>query len=220
MTSKNNNNSGSNVVPTRWNHVFAKNFTKRFKELDLKQKKLAEAMGVNESSIRNWKKGALPKGDYLMALGKHLKCSLDWLLNDEGPEPGPPGQKPDQKKPCPIYKVEELADRRLRVAAPDQEFDKHGGWKPRPEMKTDINRMLGFTYQILSSESIYSNALATNINAFYGALVAEKDLKDTKNALKIQVDEIESLKKICVDLYEKIAVLEKKADNDERLKNS
>jgi len=190
MTSKNNNNSGSNVVPTRWNQIFAKNFTKRFKELGLKQKKLAAEMGINESSIRNWKKGAIPKGDYLIILAKHLKCSLDWLLNDEGPEPGAPGQKTDHDKPPPIYKVEDRPD---RVAAPDKEYDPHGGWKPRPEMKTDINRMLGFTYQILSSESIYSNALAANINAFYVALTGEQKLDKALEMIQDLGNRLEAL---------------------------
>jgi len=211
MKSKNTDNFGSNVVPTRWNRKFGERLAVRRKKFGWYQPDLARKTGISIRAIQNYEKGKIPIGRYLNLLADKLGCTVGWLLNDEGSEPDLPVGD-EVPKTTPIYnKVEELADRAHHVADVDQEFDKHGGWKVRPEMKTDINRMLGFTYQILSSESIYSNALAANINAFYAALTVEKDLKNTKNTLKIQSDEIESLKK-------RVVALEKKKDGDDMLR--
>jgi transcriptional regulator with XRE-family HTH domain len=181
------------------------------KNKGLYQEDLIKKLGLKISTIQSHEYGQWPNRKNLQKYIDFYGCDEVWLKTGHGvPYP----DKNESAETAPIYnKVKEFEGRVLHVATPDQEYEPHGGWKPRPEMKTDINRMLGFTYQILSSESIYSNALGANINAFYGALVAEKDLKDTKNTLKIQADEIESLK-------DRVIALEKKADVDEKLKKS
>ena len=55
---------------------------KRFrKELGLKQKELADKLGVGQSAVAMWEsQKALPRTDKLPVLAKVLKCSVSALL--------------------------------------------------------------------------------------------------------------------------------------------
>lgn len=205
-----NNNESSNVVPTRWNHESAKNFAKRLSdrrnELNLEQQDLADESKVKLRTIQNYESGkGSPSVKFIILLAGALHCDVGWLLTGEGPEPGPPGQKTAQSKPTSIYKVEDHPD---RMAAPEREYDPHGGWKPRHEMQSEDYNIIGKVYDIIRSKSIYSAALKTNINAFHAAMISEKRHEETKNNL----DNILNL------LQNKDNIIEELKNNIEELK--
>lgn len=209
---KKENNKSSSVVPTRWNRKFGERLAVRRKEFGMYQPDLARKTGISIRAIQNYENGKIPIGRYLKLLAEGLECTAGWLLMGEGPKPGPPGQKIDRDKPPSIYKVGDLTD---QVAVPEKDYDLHGGWTPRPEMQDEDHNLLGKAFEIIRSKSIYREALAANITAFYGALESEKELLKTKkeleNTIKIQkdqADEIDSLKKTCGELLDRISALE------------
>ena len=177
--------------------------------------------GISLRAFQSHELGHWPNRNNLQKYINFYRCDEVWLKTGHG-VPYNDNNKPPE--PTPIYKVEDLAG---RLAAPEKQFELHGGWKPRPEMLDDDHRMLGFAFQILTSKSIYRNALIANITAFYNALLADqelkktqKDLKDTKDILKNQAVEIGGLKKKCDELIERIVALEKKRDIDKDVEKS
>lgn len=181
----------------------------------------ADSVGISYSALQKNEGGKWPSQKNLQKYFDFYKCDEVWLKTGYG-VPYPDNNK--SPEPTPIYKTEEFTD---QMATPKKQFDLHGGWKPRPEMLDDDHRMLGFAFQILTSKSIYRNALIANITAFYNALLADqelkktqKDLKDTKDILKNQAVEIDGLKKKCDELIERIVALEKKGGIDEDVEKS
>lgn len=185
-------NKSSSVVPTRWNQDFAERLTKRRKNLRFEQQELADKSGVKLRTIQNYEAGGSPTAKFIILLANALRCSTGWLLMGEGPEPGPPGQKTEHDKPTPIYKVEDRPD---RVAAPEEQYDLHGGWKPRPEMQDQDHNMLGKAFEIIRSNTIYRAALMANINAFHAALAGEQKLDKALKMIQDLENRLEVLEK-------------------------
>jgi len=212
MTDKNKNNSSS-VVPTRWNYKFGKRLTDRRKKFNMYQSDFARKTGIGLRTIQSYEKGKIPTGRYLTLLAKELDCKVGWLLEGEGPEPDSPRQKPEPSKPSPIYKVEDHPD---RVAAPEEQYDPHGGWKPRPEMQDQDHNMLGKAFEIIRSNTIYRPALLANINAFHAAMTTEKKLDKTEkqldNTMKILEDQADTIRQMGL----RLAALEKKNEQAEK----
>ena len=65
------------------------NFSSRFSDLVsnslLSQKQLAEALGVAESAIVNYKSGRTPKAAELFRIARHFDVSMEWLLTGHDP---------------------------------------------------------------------------------------------------------------------------------------
>ncbi|MCU0797311.1 MAG: helix-turn-helix domain-containing protein [Akkermansiaceae bacterium] len=59
-------------------------FPERFRELvassGLTQKELANALGLSEGAIVNYKRDRVPKADELVAIANHFGITVDWLL--------------------------------------------------------------------------------------------------------------------------------------------
>lgn len=100
---------------------FGKLVKKRREALKISQEKLGKMVGVSTTTIQNWEAGTWPNGKYIVTLGKVLKCSLDYLLTNKEPEPGPPGKEKQIDKPEPLYnKVE--SDMGMQVKMPDMAY--------------------------------------------------------------------------------------------------
>jgi len=213
-------NNNNNVVPTSAkngsdfkekkgrsrNRGFGERLRSRRDLFGLSQAGLAEMIHSNKSTIQNYEKGGFPRGDYLVAIAEILKCPTGWLLMGEGPEPGPPEKEVSGKDKSTEYidkssgfdKDGDMVDG--TVAAPDSEYDLHGGWEPQTKGKDW--ELLGKAHKIITSDTVYRSALISNINAFYHAMQTERQLKS-------QGDEIRSLKKECEDLKRRLHELEK-----------
>ena len=55
----------------------------------------------------------------------------------------------------------------MQVRQPGQEYDPHGGWKPRA--MSEEWQLAGMAVEVLTSGTIYAEALKQNIKAFYEA---------------------------------------------------
>ncbi len=155
----------------------------------LTQPEASKQIGLSYSAIQGHEGGGFPNRNNLQKYIDFYRCDEVWLKTGQG-EPYPDGPKQP-----PIYKVETINH---QVAAPESEYEKHGGWKPR-EIKVSIE--IKKTIDILESDTVYATALVANINAFHQAIKTEHKLAD-------QAAEIEILKKKCDDLIKRIAALE------------
>ena len=100
---------------------FGKPIKERREALKISQEKLGKMVGVSTTTIQNWEAGTWPNGKYIVTLGKVLKCSLDYLLTNKEPEPGPPGKEKQIDKPESLYnKVG--SDMGTQVKMPDVEY--------------------------------------------------------------------------------------------------
>ena len=99
---------------------FGKPVKERREALKISQEKLGKMVGVSTTTIQNWEAGTWPNGKYIVTLGKVLKCSLDYLLTNKEPEPGPPGKEKQIDKPEPLYnkvEVPGVSDEVVRYSA-------------------------------------------------------------------------------------------------------
>jgi hypothetical protein len=158
----------------------------------------ATMAGIPIGTFQNYMTGKLPKPEYLLQISEKFDVNIDWLLTGKG-------------SPY-IYKVtsENEGEGGGRIAAPESEYDPHGGWKPRPEMLDDNHMLLGKAFEIIRSQSIYREALVANINAFFGAMTAErkltgaeKDLADTKARLGEMEKDLSELRSMVTALAER-----------------
>lgn len=98
---------GSGIKASSRNQIFTKNIVLRRNELHYSQQKLSDITGVKLRTIQNYEGGSKPKAENCIAIAEGLKCSLDWLMLNKGPEPGPPGEEKQIDRPAPLYnKVE------------------------------------------------------------------------------------------------------------------
>lgn len=64
------------------------NFSSRFRELlescGKTQKEVAEALGLSEGALINYKRESVPKSMELLAISRFFGVSMEWLLTGEG----------------------------------------------------------------------------------------------------------------------------------------
>ena len=60
--------------------LFLERYTKLLKQNGISHYKVCKETKLNESSIRLWKKGKLPKIVSLVEIAKYLNCSIDYLV--------------------------------------------------------------------------------------------------------------------------------------------
>ena len=71
----------------------------------------------------------------------------------------------------------------LKVAEPEPEYNKHGDWQPSPEiLKSNEFKLAWKMLEIITSNTIYSSALISNIHAFYQAVQDAKEKERPKNS--------------------------------------
>lgn len=175
-----------------------------------KQTDLVEKLNLKISAIQSHEYGQWPNRNNILKYLEFYRCDEVWLKTGHGvPYP----KKPEPSKPSLIYKVEDCPK---QVAAPEKEYDLHGGWKPRPEMQDEDHNMLGKAFEIIRSNTIYRPALLANINAFHAAMTTEKKLDKTEkqldNTMKILEDQADTIRQMGL----RIAALEKKNEPAEK----
>ncbi len=60
--------------------VFAQRLRQRREALGLHKQDMANKVGVSLTTIQQYEKGQMPKGEFAVRLAEALDCSLDWLL--------------------------------------------------------------------------------------------------------------------------------------------
>lgn len=141
------------------------------KALNLTQGKFAEPLGIKKSAISNAENGIMNlSGSVLKLIELHYSINGEWLETGEG---------------------QKFVEKKSQVSQKETDYDLHGGWKPA--LKSEDWGVLGKAHEVISSNTVYSATLISNINAFHDALMAEKG--------KIELMErIKRLEKIIDDL--------------------
>ena len=152
-------------------------------------------IGVSRGSYQRYEYGFFPNKNNLNKLIQYFECKKEWLVTGKG-EPFPEIQH--------IYNKEGPSS--PHVSSPEPEYQKHGGWKPQTDAKDW--EMVGKALTILSSGTIFSQALAANIHAFFHALDLDQTVKD-------QAGRIDNLEKECEDLKDRLTALEKRLEEGE-----
>ena len=60
--------------------IFAQRLRQRREALGLHKQDMANKVGVSLTTIQQYEKGQMPKGEFAVRLAEALDCSLDWLL--------------------------------------------------------------------------------------------------------------------------------------------
>lgn len=150
--------------------------------------KLGERLGCSAGVINSYRRRKTdPSGGFIEKICKEFGVNPSWLLTGKGDLYIKQGYKPVE------------ASTVKAVESPAAEYAPHGGWEPR--MKGEDWEMMGKAHTVLSSESIYRTALASNINAFFNALSTEAKLNE-------QSDKIKKLESDCDELKRRLADLE------------
>lgn len=177
--------TGSGKVPVSRNqNLFSVRLKNRREKLKIIQKDLADFVGVTKNTYQTWEAKTSPSAKYIPRLAEKLSCSTDWLLKGVGEELEVPGEEGE------VYNKD--AD---HVATPEPEYDLHGGWKPRPEMEGPDWTLLRKTYDVITSNTVYREALTNNINTFHKALENEKRLQEVEKKCEMLTRRIEELEK-------------------------
>ena len=184
---------GSDLDASSRNHkLFAFRLKKRREKLNFTQKEVADYAGVAKNTYQTWEGETVPNSKYIPLLAEKLKCSTDWLLSGKGPAPDD----------GPIYKVEEQPPR--QVATPEAGYDPHGGWQPK--LQDEDHRLIGQVYEMLKTDSIYRQALVSNIRAFSAAAAAGAELAQTIEQLAALAVENKELKARVEAIEQKLSV--------------
>lgn len=157
-------------------NIFKKNLKQIRIELGKTQDEFAKPLGIKGKTISALELGTSNPSNSVLEL-----IELKYLINREWLQTGE-GEKHLRKEEASIYKVHDEVV--AGASEEDREYDLHGGWKPRPEMKGEDYNLIGKVYEILKSGTPYSIALAANINAFHSALNSETRLKQMENKIE------------------------------------
>lgn len=182
---------GSDLAQKVGTIVFAKNLKKRRNELGYSQQKISNLTGIGLKTIQNYESGSFPKGDYVIALANVLGCSLDWLLMDKGPEPGPPGKEKQIDKPEPLYNKEEL------VVGVAESVSEYGAGMD------DFGKAAAGLKEIFDSrDPVLIPAIQANIHAFQISVRRERQIQQ-------QANKISALEKENTNIKARLEALEK-----------
>lgn len=196
---------GSDPERSGRNQIFTQNMVSRRNQLQYTQKKLSDLTGIKLRTIQNYEKGSRPKGDNAIAIAKALKCSLDWLLLGEGPEPPDPGEEKQETESAEVGQA-------LPVPGPEVEY------KTVKTEEFKLSDALTMTARVLESGTSYAKALFLNIQHFDMALKSEARISELEHKQKQLFTEINLLKKQISDLKKRSCEkeeLEKESTKDD-----
>lgn len=157
-------------------------FGKRLKLIrDLKgitQREAAELLQLKIRAIQSNEAGQWPNRNNLSKYLEFYKCDKAWLMTGAG--------EPYIKEGFEVGVA--VAGGGGEVASPKPVYD----WTP--QMQGEDWELVGKAHKVLSSDTIYRAALASNINAFHHAIETEARANRTEALLKAQSEEIKKLK--------------------------
>ncbi len=128
----------------------------------INQSAVAKGIGVQDSRISDWLSGEVkkPRRTTIQKISGFFDCDIEWLASGTGdPFPEPKTKSPDNK----IDLLHEQED-----------------WT--------LNEMVEMTKGVLESDTVYRNALSSNIRAFHKAVSEESEMREMKERM-ISMDE-------------------------------
>lgn len=149
---------------------------------------LSRLSGVSQSTLANYFTGGEPGRVHLSSLAKAAQVSIRWLSTGEGP------MKPEEYHPQPVT-----------LKAP--ETGQVAGEKFTAAAKADLMEM---TSEVLDSETVYRQALASNIKAFHHGVIGEERLKSTDEKMDLMMKRMESMEKTLMAFMSGTVEAEKK----------
>lgn len=164
------------------------------------QLELGEKLGLKESAIQSHEYGQWPNRNNLQKYLDFYNCDEAWLMTGQG-EPYP------DRQGSPVFSMRAQEPR--QVAQPEPEYEPHGGWQPSNlGLKKEELQLIGQVYEILRTDTIYRQALVSNIRAFHAARESSSQLAQTRNQLDIMSVENKDLKNRMEILERKVADLD------------
>ena len=136
-------------------------------------------------------------GDTGKILGKLPYLSLSWLETGDGPM-----MIIDEtnKHLIPQSKYDQDTSNLIRP----EDAPKRGTVRPPQEKNAEkpfaIADMLTMTTRVLESETVYRSALASNVRAFYQAVINEEEMKTVKEKLDSVTERLERMEKLLESL--------------------
>lgn len=132
------------------------------------QKDIAKDLKVYESQLSKWATGSTPPRKKTIAkIAKYFGCNYEWLVTGEGP-----------------MFVEEIPPKPVRkrlISTVEQGYGAKVEEKPRDAI--DMPEMVKMTMVVLDSDSVYRSALATNVRAFYQAVINEGEMNEMREEI-------------------------------------
>jgi len=154
-------------------HDLSKKVKYVFTNLDLSQAKIAKRLGITEayvSKLLNPKEKINISKTLSKLICHEFNLNQEWFYGEN--------------------------DEPMQVAEHKPEYNQHGNWQPvRELLSSEEWKLIGKAHEIITSDTAYSAALVSNINAFYQAI------QETKKTNAVQ--------KECADLKARIEAIEK-----------
>lgn len=162
-------------------HDLSKHFGLRVKgerkKIGLTQVQLAKKVGVSKTTIQNYESGLIPKGSYLFALSRALKCSIDWLLIFE--------ESPYIKKEFILEKPSGMTEEEL-LEYHNEIRNKEGAVKPLYfDADPEISELLEEARKVLKSgNKVAQEALESGIRYITQTIDDLENMEETKKRQK------------------------------------
>jgi len=197
-------------------------FSERFQHLidskKMSQADVSRALGFTEGMVSNFLSGKTknPIRKTILKIADYFTCSPDWLATGEGePFPDTTLQAVDNWLANEDRGFSELSEHENAIAMARivRKGRETMGVAKKPDKEFSITEMLEDTRIVLESDTVYRQALASNIRAFKQAVVNEEKMKTTDEKIDDLSQKVEALTAII--LQNQAGNLEKKqAGND------
>jgi transcriptional regulator with XRE-family HTH domain len=165
-------------------------FHSRLQEVALLKKKsqadIARDLGKGPSTVNKWWNGDIVPGfKNLASIAAYFGCDANWLDTGEG-EPFPDTRRRDADRSDSFGRVNSGMPLELTRSRGQESLDQD----------FSIEEMLSDTRAVLESDTVYRQALASNIRAFKQAVINEGKMKNTDEKIDQMMKQIEALTSI------------------------
>lgn len=152
-----------------------------------------------------WNGGVVPGPKNMRMLADYFGCNVAWLTTGKGePFPDPTLTAVDSWLSQEERGMSELSEHELAIATERiaHKAKEHFGLMEKKEVdygvdkkldERSINELLTDTQVVLESETVYRQALASNIRAFKQAVINEDKMKNTDEKVDQLVEQVKAL---------------------------
>ncbi len=164
-----------------------------------------------------WNGGIVPGPRNMRLLADYFGCNQRWLETGEGePFQPPPDQRPTQEIMTELeegavgsavaYHSTSARSQQIAKSTDRHDTSKQGS----TEGALPVKELLADALDVLESDNVYRQALATNIRAFKQAVVSEAKMKSTDEKIDQMMEQINTLTTIIMQSQATLDTTEKK----------